>query len=135
MVGKASASASSATTTDTVSNTSDLSISNRLWHISNYEGRLPVRMPRSRASKCTHSPTKLPKEAKETRQKELNKVAINNQKDKIAYVPLYPVADYVYIVDLNTRLRVGWKTLPNLNFKLKFQTKIFPVLPGNPVFW
>ena len=46
----------------------------------------------------------------------------NRQKDKISYVTLDPVTDYVYIVDLNTRLRVGWKTLPNLNFKLKFQT-------------
>ena len=72
--------------------------------------------------------------------------AINNQKEKIYYVPLDPVSDYVYIADLNTRLRVGWKTLPNLNFKIKFQTqisnsdlnsktKIFPVLPGNPGFW
>ena len=31
----------------------------------------------------------------------------NHQKDKIYYVPLEPVADYVYIADLNTRLRVG----------------------------
>ena len=45
-------------------------------------------------------------------------------KYKIAYVPLDPVADYVYLSDLNTRLRVGCKTLPNLNFKLKFQTQI-----------
>ena len=28
-------------------------------------------------------------------------------KDKIAYVPLDPVSDYIYILDLNTRLRVG----------------------------
>ena len=28
-------------------------------------------------------------------------------KDKIAYVPLYPVFDHVHILDLNTRLRVG----------------------------
>ena len=28
-------------------------------------------------------------------------------KDKIAYVTLKPVADYVYILDLNIRLRVG----------------------------
>ena len=28
------------------------------------------------------------------------------------------------MLDLNTRMRVGWKTLPNLNFKLKFQTQI-----------
>ena len=60
-------------------------------------------------------------------------------KYKIDYVPLDPVSDYVYIADLNTRLCVGLKTLPNLNFKLKFQTqtlisktKVFPVLPGNP---
>ena len=51
------------------------------------------------------------------------------------------------MLNLNNRLRVGLKTLPNLkfpnlNFKLKFQTqtwtsktKIFPVLPGNPGFW
>ena len=38
---------------------------------------------------------------------------INLQKENIAYVPLDPVADYVYIADLNTRLHVGWKTLPN----------------------
>ena len=65
---------------------------------------------------------------------------------QIVYVPLDPVTDYVHILDLNIRLRVGWKTLPNLNFKLKvqtqisnsnlnFKTKIFPVLPGNPEFW
>ena len=55
----------------------------------------------------------------------------NHQKDKIYYIPLKSVSDYVYIADLNNRLRVGWKTLPNLNFK----TKIFPVLPGNPGLW
>ena len=48
---------------------------------------------------------------------------INHQKYKIDYVPLDPVADYVHILDLNTRLRVGWKTLPNLNFKPKFPTQ------------
>ena len=48
---------------------------------------------------------------------------INNQKENISYVPLDPVSDYVYIADLNNRLRVGWKTLPNLNLKLKFQTQ------------
>ena len=75
-----------------------------------------------------------------------NKYWNNHQKYKISYVPLYPVADYIYIADLNTRLSVGWKTLPNLNFKLKFQTqisnwnlnfktKIFPILPVNPGFW
>ena len=42
-------------------------------------------------------------------------------KYKISYVPLDPVADYVYLLDLNTRLCVGWKMLPNLNFKLKVQ--------------
>ena len=47
----------------------------------------------------------------------------NHQKDKIAYVPLNLFADYIYIADLNTRLHVGWKTKPNLNFKPKFQTK------------
>ena len=47
----------------------------------------------------------------------------NHQKDNIDYVPLDPVCDYVYIADLNTRLRVVWKMLPNLNFKLKFQTQ------------
>ena len=49
---------------------------------------------------------------------------IEINKGQIAYVPLDPVADYVHILDLNTRLRIGWKTLPNLNFKLKFQTQI-----------
>ena len=48
---------------------------------------------------------------------------INHQKYEIAYVSLDPVSDCIYIADLNTRLRVGWKTLPNLNFKLKFQTQ------------
>ena len=42
----------------------------------------------------------------------------------IADVPLNPVSDYVHMLDLNTRLRVGWKTLPNLKFKLKFKTQI-----------
>ena len=46
---------------------------------------------------------------------------INHQKENISYVPLYPVTDYVYTADLNTRLRVGWKTLPNLSSKLRFQ--------------
>ena len=70
----------------------------------------------------------------------------NHQKDKFSHVLLDPVADYVYMADLNIRLHVSWKTLPNLNFKLKFQTqisnsnlnfktKVFPILPGNPVFW
>ena len=45
-------------------------------------------------------------------------------KVQIAYFTLDPVAYYVHILDLNTRLRVGLKTLPNLNFKLKFQTQI-----------
>ena len=45
----------------------------------------------------------------------------NHQNDKISYVPLDSVADYVYIADLNNRLRVCWKILPNLSFKLKFQ--------------
>ena len=45
----------------------------------------------------------------------------NHQKDKIAYVPLDPVSDYVYIADLNNRLRVGWKKLPNSNLKLKLE--------------
>ena len=40
------------------------------------------------------------------------------------YVPLKPVADYVHMLDLNNILRVCWKNLPNLNFKLKFQTQI-----------
>ena len=31
----------------------------------------------------------------------------NHQKDKIAYVPLDPISDYVYIADLNTRLHDG----------------------------
>ena len=43
---------------------------------------------------------------------------------RISYIPLNPVADYLHVLYLNTRLRVGWKTLPNLNFKLKFQTQI-----------
>ena len=33
----------------------------------------------------------------------------NKQKGKIAYIPLDPVDNYVYIAYLNTRLRVGWK--------------------------
>ena len=37
---------------------------------------------------------------------------INYQKDKIAYVLLGLVADYMYIADLILELRVGWKTLP-----------------------
>ena len=45
-------------------------------------------------------------------------------KEQISYVPLEPVADYVHILDLNTGSCVGWKTLPNLNFELKFQTQI-----------
>ena len=31
----------------------------------------------------------------------------NHQKDKFSYIPLDPVANYVYIADLNNRLRVG----------------------------
>ena len=38
----------------------------------------------------------------------------------ISYVPLNPVADYVHMLDLNTGLRIGLKTLHNLKFKLKF---------------
>ena len=38
---------------------------------------------------------------------------INHQNDKISYVTLDPVANYVYIVDLILKLRFGWKTLPN----------------------
>ena len=49
---------------------------------------------------------------------------MQSPKDKIAYVPLDLVANYVYMAELNTRLHVGQKTLPNLNFKLKFQTQI-----------
>ena len=45
-------------------------------------------------------------------------------KEKISYSPLDPVAKYAYIEDLNTRLCVSWKTLPDLNFKIKFQTQI-----------
>ena len=72
--------------------------------------------------------------------------SITITKWNISSVPLNPVADYIHMLDLNTRLRVGWKTLPNLkisnlNFKLKVQTqtwtsktKISPVLPGNPGF-
>ena len=44
----------------------------------------------------------------------------NHQKDKISYITLGRVADYVYIAYLNTRLRVDWKKLPYLNLKLKF---------------
>ena len=43
---------------------------------------------------------------------------------QIAYFPLYPVADYVHMLDFNTWLHVGSKTLPNLKFKYKFQTQI-----------
>ena len=46
----------------------------------------------------------------------------NHQKYKIYYFSLHPFPDYVYIVDLNNRLHVGWKTLPNLNYKPKFKT-------------
>ena len=47
---------------------------------------------------------------------------------QIAYIPLNQVANYVHMLHLNNRLRVGWKTLPNLkfsnlNFKLKVQTQ------------
>ena len=45
----------------------------------------------------------------------------NHQKEKIAYALLDPVTDYVYTGDLNTRLRVGKKTLLNLDLKLKLQ--------------
>ena len=51
-------------------------------------------------------------------------IDLQSPKDKVYYVPLDPVADYIYISDLNIRLPVGWKLLPNLNIKLKFQTKI-----------
>ena len=50
-------------------------------------------------------------------------IYLQSQKGKIAYVPLDLVYDYIYIAELNTRLRVGWKTLSNSNFKLKFQTQ------------
>ena len=43
-------------------------------------------------------------------------------KKQISFVPLEPFANYVHILDLNNRFGVGWKTLPNLNFKFKFQT-------------
>ena len=43
---------------------------------------------------------------------------------KISYVPLDPVAEYLHMLELNNRLRVGWKTPPNLKFKLKIQTQI-----------
>ena len=49
--------------------------------------------------------------------------AVAITKWNIAYVPLDPVAEYIHMLDLNNRLRVGWKTLPNLKFKLKFQTQ------------
>ena len=49
-------------------------------------------------------------------------------KSHISYVPLNPVAKYIHMLNLNTRLRIIWKTLPNLkisnlNFKLKVQTQ------------
>ena len=50
--------------------------------------------------------------------------AVGISKGKIAYVPLEPFADYVHILDLNTRLCIVWKKLSNLNFKPKFQTQI-----------
>ena len=40
-------------------------------------------------------------------------ITTKHQKYKIAYIPLNPVANYVYIADLIIKLRVGWKTLPN----------------------
>ena len=46
-----------------------------------------------------------PSEKKEPIEKE--NILGNHQKDKIAYIPLDPVTDYIYIADLNTRLRVG----------------------------
>ena len=46
----------------------------------------------------------------------------NQQNDTIAYVPLDPVAGYIYIAELIQEL-------------LNFLTKIFPVFPGNPRFW
>ena len=64
----------------------------------------------------------------------------------ITYFPHDPVSDYIHMLNLNTRLCVDWKTLPNLkfqtkisnsNFKLKLElqkTKIFPDFPGNPGF-
>ena len=46
----------------------------------------------------------------------------------IAYIFHDPVTEYIHMVNLNARIRVGWKTIPNikisnLNFKLKFQTQ------------
>ena len=61
---------------------------------------------------------------------------INHQKYKISYVPLDPVADYLYTEDLNTRLRFKPQFQTQIsNSNLNFKTKIFPVLPGNPDFW
>ena len=48
----------------------------------------------------------------------------NHQKYKIAYVLLDPVADSIFIAELNNRLCDAWKTLPGLNFKPTFQTQI-----------
>ena len=61
---------------------------------------------------------------------------INHQKEKISYIPLDSFIDYVYNTDLNTTLRVGWKTLPNLNLKLKFQTQTWISKPKySPSSW
>ena len=38
---------------------------------------------------------------------------LNHKNDKIAYVPLEPVSNYVYIADLILELHVVWKTLLN----------------------
>ena len=48
---------------------------------------------------------------------------INHKKYKIEYVPCDLVSNYTYIADLNTRICVGWKSLPTLKFKLEFQTQ------------
>ena len=46
----------------------------------------------------------------------------HSPRDKIAYVPPEPISDYVNIADLSNKPRFGWRLLPYLNFKLKFQT-------------
>ena len=73
----------------------------------------------------------------------------DEMKQTVSVCTRYPSPRFkkqTWYTDLNTRLRVGWKTLPNLNFKGKFQsqisksnlnfkTGIFPVLPGKQGFW
>ena len=57
-------------------------------------------------------------------------IICNQRKEKIAYIPLEPVADYVYI-RLNNITTCWMKNATWLNFL----PEIFPVLSGNPGLW